>query len=231
MQKVLFAIDTLNEYVGRVFRWSIILLCTVMMFEVITRYVFHSPTIWAFEVSTGLYATTFMMCGAYALLYKAHVAIDIIYEVLPLKGRATLDIISNIVFFYPFLIVIFLIGTGYAADAWKIKETHWGHFPMPLYLVKTLIPTWAVLTFLQGTANFIRSILALVTGKVYEPKYKKDDVQQIVKDELGMENTHSYHPIAENAADKGSSKKAVLSIVIRFLVIILLISIIFILGI
>jgi|GEM_PF-90616 len=237
MQKVLFSIDTINEYVGRVFRWSIILLCAVMMLEVVTRYIFHRPTIWAFEVSTGLYATTFMMCGAYALLYKSHVTIDIIYEMLTLKGRSILDVLTHIIFFYPFLAVLLIHGTKFAHEAWKIKETHWGVFPMPLYLVKTMIPIFAVLTLLQGTATFIRSILALTTGKIYEPKYKKDNVQQVVEDvkeELRItDKTPECAPAAvvQNAADQGSSKKATIGIIIRFLIVILIVVIFIMLGI
>ena len=233
MQKVFHSIDTITEWTGKIFRWTLIALTLVMMFEVLTRYAFHRPTIWAFEVSTGLYALSFMMCGAYALLYKAHVSIDIIYEILSPKVRSILDIISHIVFFYPFIITLIIVGTKYAAEAWKIKETHWGVFPMPLYIIKTAIPAFAILTFLQGTVNFLKAVLLLVTGKVYDTVYKKDDVKQIVKDELGMttDPTASCIPVAENAADQGSSKTATISIILRFLIVIAIAVVIIMLGI
>ncbi len=104
MLKILDIIDTINEWVGKVFRWAIVLLALTMCYEVVLRYVFNNPTIWSFEISTALYATTFMMGAAYALLYKAHVSIDLFYEMLGVRGRAILDIISSVIFFFPFLI-------------------------------------------------------------------------------------------------------------------------------
>ena len=183
MEKFLDTIDNINEWVGKLFRWSLVLLVAVMVFEVFSRYVFKHPTTWAFEISTGLYATSFMMCGAYALLYKAHVAIDILYEKMTLKVRAIFDIISSVIFFYPFLITILVIGQKHAIKAWAVKETHWGQFPFPIYLTKTLIPLFAFFCLLQGTATLIRAILALANGRAYESKYKKEEIQKCIMDD------------------------------------------------
>ncbi len=198
MGKILDTIDTINEWVGKIFRWSLVLLVAVMVFEVLSRYVFHRPTTWAFEVSTGLYACSFMMCSAYALLYKSHVTIDILYEKFGPKGRSIFDIVSALIFFYPFLIVVLLQGQKYAAHAWAIKETSWSTFPMPLYLVKTMIPLFAFFTLLQGTATFIRSICFLTTGKDYISKYKKEEIQKVVMD--------YDEPVGEVADGKGEKK-------------------------
>jgi hypothetical protein len=102
-----------------------------------------------------------------------------------------------------------------------------------LYIIKTAIPAFAILTFLQGTVNFLKAVLLLVTGKVYDTVYKKDDVKQIVKDELGMttDPTASCIPVAENAADQGSSKTATISIILRFLIVIAIAVVIIMLGI
>jgi len=178
--KVLDMIDTLNEYVGKVFRWAIVALALVMCYEVAVRYIFNNPTIWAFEISTALYAVTFMMCAAYALLYKAHVSIDIFYEMLETRGRAIFDIISSIIFFYPFMWVLFTKGIDFAAHSWMIREKTWSNFAMPLYPVKTMIPVFAFLLLLQGTVIFIRSILIVATGENYESRYKKEEIPQCI---------------------------------------------------
>ncbi|MDX9801838.1 MAG: TRAP transporter small permease subunit [Spirochaetia bacterium] len=188
MLKFLDIIDTTNEWVGKLFRWAIVLLAFVMCYEVVMRYVFNSPTIWAFEISTALYATTFMMGAAYALLYKAHVSIDIIYEMLGIKGRAVLDIISSVIFFFPFLIVVFIEGLKFAQASWMIHEKTWSNFAMPVYPVKTMIPVMSFLLLIQGLATFIRSIMVISTGKNYESRFKKDEIPTCVIIPVNEEN-------------------------------------------
>ena len=183
MEKILDTIDNISEWMGKIFRWTLVLLVAIMMFEVFSRYIFHKPTTWAFEISTGLYAASFMLCGSYALLYKAHVCIDILYEKLGVKARSILDIISHALFFYPFLITLLIIGKKHAAKAWAVKETHWGQFPFPIYITKTLIPVFAFFCLLQGTAVLIRAVTVLTTGEVYESKRKKEEIQKIVMDD------------------------------------------------
>jgi len=187
MLKVLDIIDTINEWIGKVFRWAIVALALAMCYEVVRRYVFNNPTIWAFEVSTALYATTFMMGAAYALLYKAHVSIDLFYEMLGIRGRAILDIISSVIFFFPFLIVVLIEGTKAAKASWKIMEKSWSDFAMPLYPMRTMIPVCAALLLLQGFAIFVRSIMIVSTGKNYESRFKKEEIPTCVVPSLKAE--------------------------------------------
>jgi TRAP-type mannitol/chloroaromatic compound transport system permease small subunit len=173
MKRVLDIIDNISEYTGKICRWAIVLLALVMCYEVFSRYVFGKPTIWSFEISVMLYAFYFMMNASYALLYKSHVSIDIFYEKLSKRGKALLDIISSSMFFFPFLIVILIHGTEFAADAWKILERSWSNFAPPLYPIKTVVPVFAFLLLLQGFALLYRNFQILITGECYESKYKK----------------------------------------------------------
>ena len=175
MKRVLDFIDNISEFTGKVCRWSVILLALAMCYEVFSRYVMGRPTIWSFETSIMLYAFYFMMNASYALLYKAHVAIDFFYERLTKKGQAVLDIISTLLFFFPFLGVVLVEGTKYALDSWVILEKSWSDFAPPLYPIKTVIPLTAFLLLMQGSAFFYRNIQIVMTGECYESKYKKDD--------------------------------------------------------
>lgn len=176
MKRVLDFIDNISEFTGRFCRWSVIILALVMCLEVFSRYVLGRPTIWSFETSVMLYAFYFMMNASYALLYKSHVAIDFFYERLTKKGQALLDIISTTLFFFPFLTVVLIEGTKYAADSWMLLEKSWSDFAPPLYPIKTVIPVTALLLLLQGFAGFYRNIQIFRTGTCYESKYKPDDL-------------------------------------------------------
>lgn len=176
MLKFLDMIDTFNEYLGRLFKWTIVFLCLVMCYEVAARYLFNSPTIWAFEISTALYAAVFLLNAAYVLLYKGHVVIDLVYEKFSLKGRAILDIVSSIIFFYPYMWVVLYYGIIYTHKAWMFGERTDSTFAMPVTPVRIMFPIFAFLLLLQGSAGVIRAIMTLCTGKTYPSKYKKEEL-------------------------------------------------------
>jgi TRAP-type mannitol/chloroaromatic compound transport system permease small subunit len=73
-------IDTFSEWCGRVFSWLIIPLVFGATYEVIARYVFNRPTIWAYDLSYMLYGAHFMLGAGYTLLKGGHIRTDIFYQ-------------------------------------------------------------------------------------------------------------------------------------------------------
>jgi TRAP-type mannitol/chloroaromatic compound transport system permease small subunit len=72
--------DTLSAAFGKVFAWLIVLMTIGTSYEVLVRYVFNSPTPWAYDVSFIMYGTMFMMAGAYTLSRGQHVRGDFLYR-------------------------------------------------------------------------------------------------------------------------------------------------------
>lgn len=157
-------IDFINEWIGRVSSLIILIITALVVYEVIMRKIFGSPTIWSFEVTKQVYAAHFMLLTPFALLYGSHVSVNILYQYLSKKKQAILNIITYIVFFFPFTIVVLWKGTIYAADSWAMHETSWSVFSAPLYYVKTIIPITAFLLILQGISLFLRNVKALSKG-------------------------------------------------------------------
>jgi len=158
LKRVLHVIDGISEWTGRIFSWIIVVLTILVVLEVILRRFFGRPTIWNFEVTIQLYAFHFMIVSAYALLCKAHVAIDVLYVRLRQRTKAICDVITYIVFFFPFLLVWLHQGIQYAAKSWSMAETSWSVFGPPLYPIKTVIPVTAFLLLIQGIAIFTRQL-------------------------------------------------------------------------
>ena len=164
MRRTLQSIERLNEWIGRICSVTILAITAIVVYEVVLRYVFNSPTIWGFETTTMLYAFYFMIVGGYTLLHSDHVSVDFFYERLSSKGKAVLDIISYIVFFFPFTTVLLIYGYRFARDSWAIREKSWSVFAPPVYPVKTVIPVTALLLLIQGVAIFVRRV-AILAGK------------------------------------------------------------------
>lgn len=158
-------LDEINNWTGRIVSWVVVLISLLVVTEVIMRRFLNHPTIWNFEVVKQLYGFHFMILAGYTLLYRGHVAIDLIHEKLNPRNQAILNIISYLIFFFPFCLIMIWQGISFAATSWGMKETNWGVFAMPLYPIKTIIPIAAALLLIQGFSIFVRQVLILVKGE------------------------------------------------------------------
>jgi TRAP-type mannitol/chloroaromatic compound transport system permease small subunit len=165
-QRLLYAIDGISTWVGKLSAWLIIALMTVVCVEVFKRYWLNTPTAWIFDAENMLYGSLFMLAGAYTLAQNAHVRGDFLYSSMRPRTQATLDIILYLVFFVPGIAALIYAGYDYAHDAWRISEhSNVTANGPPVYHFKTVIPIAGALVMLQGVAEIIRCVVCLKTGK------------------------------------------------------------------
>ena len=148
-------------------------LVAAVTWEVVARYAFGAPTVWAFDMTYMLYGTLFMLGSAYALHKGAHIRTDFLYEKWSVKTQGTIDAVAYIVFFYPALIMFFVVSWNEAFYAWTINETSeqtpWRPILWPF---KAVVPLACLLLLLQGISETIKSLWAARTGIVLEHKEK-----------------------------------------------------------
>lgn len=70
---------------------ALFLLICAMVFEVIARYGFGAPTLWAFDISYMMNGSIFLLGAAYALKVDAHVRIDFLSQKMPLRFQQLLN--------------------------------------------------------------------------------------------------------------------------------------------
>ena len=165
IKSLLKFLDGFSEWSGRIFVWLVIPLAILVVFEVICRRFFDSPHIWSTEVIDFIYGPHFMLVAAYTLLYKAHVKIDVIYDKFSPRIRGILDIITYMVFFFPFCIIVLQQGIIFASTSWSIGETSESAALRIVPLVKTMIPVSIGLLLIQGIATYIRAIMQVIKGE------------------------------------------------------------------
>jgi len=135
-----------------------------MCWEVILRYAFNAPTIWAHEVSGHIFAAYSVLGGAYVLLVNEHVRSDVIYARFSPRGRAIFDLVTFPLFFM-LLGIILVEGAEMALRSIEVREITVSFLRSPVYPVKTCIPIAAFLMLLQGLAHFIRALALVITGR------------------------------------------------------------------
>jgi TRAP-type mannitol/chloroaromatic compound transport system permease small subunit len=164
-QRLLYAIDEISTWVGKLAAWLIIALMTVVCIEVFKRYYLNAPTAWIFDGENMLYGTLFMLGGAYTLAQNAHVRGDFLYSSMRPRTQATLDLALYLVFFVPGIAALIYAGYDYAALSWRILEhSNVTAEGPPVYHFKTVIPIAGALVMLQGIAEIIRCVFCLRTG-------------------------------------------------------------------
>lgn len=166
MTRILHFIDSLSAWTGKAFAWCIVVLTFSTCYEVFVRYVLNSPTVWAFDMSVQMYGALFMMAGAYALSQDAHVRGDVVYRLMPIKMRASVDLVLYIAFLFPGALALLYYGYGFASDSWFYKEVSWSSpARIQIYFFKSLIPVSGALVLLQGIAEAVRCIQCIRTGE------------------------------------------------------------------
>ena len=149
------AIDRIAMFIGRVTMLLIAIVVCVMMYEVILRYVFERPTLWANEMSLWLAGFVFILAGFYAMQQRSHIRIYLLYDMFPRAVQRICDTVSTV------LIVgfaFFLVYGGYGEA--KAKMLRWETFgtafdpPIPATL-KPLVLIVVILVAIQSVLNLI----------------------------------------------------------------------------
>jgi TRAP-type mannitol/chloroaromatic compound transport system permease small subunit len=166
-------IDRFTDVIGLCVAWLNLPLVVAVSYEVIARYVFNAPTIWAFDVTYMLYATIFMLGAAYALHKGAHIRTDFFFENWSTRTKGWIDSIAYLALFFPSLVLFFFVGLEEGWYAFLINETSeqtpWRPLLWPF---KMVIPLACALLLIQGVSEVIKSLHAALTGIELEHKEK-----------------------------------------------------------
>jgi TRAP-type mannitol/chloroaromatic compound transport system permease small subunit len=168
-------IDKITDRTGVIISWLSVPLVLAVSYEVIARYVFNAPTIWAYDTTYMLYGTLFMLGAAYALHKGAHIRTDFFWEHFSPRKKGLIDSVSYIVFFFPSLTVLLILSWQEAAYAFRINElsdqTAWRPILWPF---KGVVPLACLLLLIQGFSELLKSLYMLRTGVELEHKEKID---------------------------------------------------------
>ena len=165
MRRILKAIDIVSETTGSFARWFVVALILVGVFEVVMRYVFGAPTIWAYETSSMLGGTVYALGWAYALLHRSHIRVDVFFSRLSLRGQAIADSVLALAFFFPLIALLAERSVFWAWRAYSrnlvMMESYWY---APQWPFRVILAVGICLLLLQGIAKFVRDMHFAVKG-------------------------------------------------------------------
>jgi TRAP-type mannitol/chloroaromatic compound transport system permease small subunit len=170
LAKFIRLIDRISIVSGKIVAWMILPMSLSLVYEVVVRYVFNAPTIWASDVSQILYGMFFMLGSAYALQRQQHIRTDFLYGKWSARTRGLVDAACYIGLYFPALFFFLWVGSEFAYRSIlfneKIVTSPWMPIIWPL---KLAIPISTLLLLIQGISELAKSLFAAKTGvSLYE---------------------------------------------------------------
>jgi TRAP-type mannitol/chloroaromatic compound transport system permease small subunit len=195
-------IDRCNAAVGRVAAWLCLIEVLVQFAVVVLRYVFDFGLIWLSESIIYAHAGLFMLAAAWTLRDGGHVRVDIFYAEASPRTRALVELGGSLLLLLPFVLVLGWFALPYVARSWAILERspETGGIPA-VFLLKTLIPLFALMMALQGVAQAIRALNVLhtrpVTPGLDPPAGRNANPQNLCRDPSAGEGPR-VHPSSQD---------------------------------
>ena len=180
-------IDQVSGFTGLfVAYWSVIAVI-VYFYEVIARYFFNSPTNWAHESMFLMFGMQYILAGAYAYRFDAHVRVDLFYARATIRGKAALDILTSAAFF-TFICAFTWTSWTFFADSMDRNEFWWAsgyanqvsftEWAVAYYPVKFMLVLGGGLLMLQGVSRLIKDVqvfrAAWLDGNIPRPSALQD---------------------------------------------------------
>jgi TRAP-type mannitol/chloroaromatic compound transport system permease small subunit len=165
LEKISSAIDVFNRKEGE---WSALLilpLTIVVIYEVVMRYAFDSPTIWGFELTTFLYGVHFMLGLAYTDVTDGHVKVDIFTARAKPRTQAVIVIIANLVIFLPVFTCMTIWAWKYAITSTLQHELNSTSWAPPVWPIKLIMAVSFSFLLIQGISTVLKALHTLSSAK------------------------------------------------------------------
>ena len=167
------AIDAMNERLGRLANWMVLIACLISAGNAMMRYAFDMSSNAWLEVQWYLFAGIVMLGASYTLRLNEHVRVDILYAHMSERTKLWLDLIGALVFLIPACLLIAWLSWPFFHESWAIQEMSTNAGGLLRWPVKILIPVGFVLLALQAVSEIIKRAATLQGSAHYETHYEK----------------------------------------------------------
>lgn len=156
------SIDTLSEYIGRITALALVLLTILIVYDALSRYLFHSGSIALQELEWHLFDLIILLGISYALKEGAHVRVDIFYANFSVKTQAIVNILSQLFFILPFSVLVIYVGFDFVVQSFTQLEGSCDPGGLPYrYLIKSVMIISFVFVILQSLSELVKAFKEL----------------------------------------------------------------------
>jgi TRAP-type mannitol/chloroaromatic compound transport system permease small subunit len=167
------AIDGLNQKLGDICNFLVLLACVVSAGNAMIRYAFgYSSNAWL-ELQWYMFAIFVMFGASYTFKRNEHVRVEILYLMLSERGQLWLDLIGTLFFLIPACLLLAYLSWPFFYQAYAVSEISSNAGGLVRWPIKFVIPSGFVLLALQGISEVIKRIAALQGYVTIDAKYER----------------------------------------------------------
>jgi TRAP-type mannitol/chloroaromatic compound transport system permease small subunit len=152
--------DRAGDLIGHFTAIVMIIMMITVFYNVVMRYFFDTGSIGMQELEWHFFSIVMLLGIAYTLKEDGHVRVDVIYDKLSDKKRATINIVGTIVFLIPFAMLIGFGSLSFVNEAFQTGEisgdpgglTH-------RWIIKALIPASMALLIFSALGFILKNII------------------------------------------------------------------------
>ena len=158
------SIDSGIEFVGRLMASVLILLTLLIVYDALSRYLFHSGSISLQELEWHLFDFVILFGIPYALKEGSHVRVDIFYAGFEARTKAFVDLFSLVFLILPFSFLIIYMGYDFVLQSFIQNECSSDPGGLPYrFIVKSLMIASFTLLALQALSEIIKRLKVIVS--------------------------------------------------------------------
>lgn len=168
------AIDLVNEHVGRLIYWAILIMVLISAGNAVSRYALNIASNAWLELQWYLFALVFLLCSGYTLLHNEHIRIDVVSSHLSRRVQVWIDIFGLVLFLLPMSLFIMWLSWPIFMNAWTSGEISGNSGGLIRWPARLLVPLGFFLLSAQGFSELIKRI-AFLQGLIPDPVEKHKD--------------------------------------------------------
>jgi TRAP-type mannitol/chloroaromatic compound transport system permease small subunit len=157
-------IERLTTSIGIMASFAIVPLVLATCYEVLARYAFGAPTIWAYEIGYTLTGSHFLLGMAYTLAVGAHIRIDIFSGKFSPRTRALIDLCAYAVMLPLLIWLSYALFQHLATGYLRSERSGQSAMNLPVWPFRIVFLVAFTLLALQVLAEVVKTVRALRVG-------------------------------------------------------------------
>lgn len=148
-------IDSVSDLCGRLAAWMFVAIGAMIFFEVVARYVFLSPTIWAEELSRFAQIWATYLAAGYILKNRHLITIDVVVSRLGPSARRRADA-ASLGLIALFSVVAIYYGATVTIESIEVGRATSTMLAVPRWMTESAVPIGFTILLAQCLAQLVR---------------------------------------------------------------------------